>query len=133
MLSSVVMKSRRFLAVSAVSAGLLVTLVAAAMPPAMRGAGLWEVSRSAVGHGERVCLADPAVLTQWEHRRAQCTRVVVSSSAERAVVQYTCTGGSFGTAKVQVLTPRSVRIDLQGISDKYPFGYVLHARRVGSC
>ena len=133
MLSSVLMKNRRFLGLSALSAGMFVTLVAAAMPQAMKGAGLWEVSKSAVGHGERICLSDPALLTQWEHRRSQCTRVVVSSTAERAVVQYTCTGGGFGTAKVQVITPRSVRIDLQGINDKYPFGYVLHARRVGNC
>lgn len=116
------------------SAGTLLILSAAALPTAMRGAGLWEVAKSADGHGaQRVCLADPALLTQWEHRGGQCTRVVVTSSAEKAVVQYTCVGGGFGTSKVQVVTPRSLRIDSQGIAQNFPFAFVLHARRVGDC
>jgi hypothetical protein len=101
----------------------------------MGGAAEWEVARSASGTGgARSCLLDAAILTQWEHRGRQCTRVVISSSIDRAQVQYTCVGAGFGTSNVQVLTPRSIKVDTQGIAaDGLPFSYVIHARRVGAC
>lgn len=108
---------------------------AAALPAVIaNGGGLWEVSKSATGTGaERICAPDPALLAQWEHRRSQCTRVVISSTSEQAVIHYTCAKGGFGQSTVKVVTPRTLRIDTQGISDGFPFAYVLHARRVGSC
>jgi hypothetical protein len=128
------MRLARILRLSMLSAGTVLILSAATLPTAMRGAGLWEVSKSADGHGgQRVCLADPALLTQWEHRGSQCTRVVVTSGIDKATVQYTCVGGGFGTSKVQVVTPRTLRIDSQGIAHNFPFAFVLHARRVGNC
>ena len=39
----------------------------------------------------------------------------------------------FGQSKVTLLTPRSMRIETQGISGNLPFNYQLHARRVGDC
>ena len=106
----------------------------ASLPSAMTGSGEWEISKSANGSGgERLCMTDAALMLQWEHRTKQCTRVVISASADRAEVHYTCVGGGFGTSRIQVLTPRSVKIDTQGISDGYPFAYVLHARRSGPC
>lgn len=114
--------------------GLSVGAMAVPVPNALHGAGLWEVGKSAAGTGSvRRCLADPAILAQWEHKDQTCTRVVVSSGTSRADIHYTCTGGDFGTSKVSVLTPRSVRIETQGISKGAPFGYTLHARRVGNC
>src|SRR6188508_2038492 len=103
----------------------------ASLPSALSGGGEWSVSTSATGtNGANHCLADAGILTQWEHRRAQCTRVVLSGTQDRADVQYTCTGGGFGNSKVQVLTPRSVRIQTQGIASGLPFGYTIHARRL---
>jgi len=32
-----------------------------------------------------------------------------------------------------LITPRSIRIETQGISDNLPFNYVIQARRVGDC
>jgi hypothetical protein len=32
-----------------------------------------------------------------------------------------------------LITPRSIRIETQGISGDLPFNYVLQARRVGDC
>ena len=111
-----------------------VALGGAALPRALAGGGEWNVSTSASGEkSTRHCLTDSALLTQWEHRRAQCTRVVLTAAGERADVQYTCTGGGFGNSKVQVLTPRSVRIQTQGIANGLPFGYTIHARRLGNC
>jgi hypothetical protein len=97
-------------------------------------AGLWEVSRSATGAAaERVCLADPMLLAQWEHRGGACTRVVISQEGLSAKVQYTCTGGGLGQSEITLLTPRSLRVNTQGIADGLPFAYALHARRIGNC
>ena len=110
-------------------------LGAATLPPAIGGSGgLWEVSRSATGtNAEKICVPQASVLAQWEHRKGQCTRVVISSSATEAIIHYTCAGGGFGQSKIRVITPRTLRIETQGISDGFPFNYVLHARRTGDC
>ena len=125
---------RRFSARLGACSALALVLAAASLPPAMVGPGLWEVAKSAKGDGAaRVCLNDPALLTQWEHRAKQCTRVIVKSANDRAEVHYTCVGGGFGRSEVEILTPRSISVVTQGISDNFPFAYKLHARRVGNC
>ena len=108
-------------------------LVAANLPHAMVGPGQWEISKTSGGGGEKICLPDPAILMQWEHRAKQCTRTIVTSSLDRAEMHYTCVGGGFGTSRVEVLTPRSIKVATQGIADGLPFGYVVHAHRVGAC
>jgi uncharacterized protein DUF3617 len=111
-------------------------LAAAAQPRALAGAlgGLWEVSQSASGHNAtRLCVPSPEVLAQYEHRQGRCTRVVISDRGTETVIHYTCADGGFGQSKVTLLTPRSMRIDTQGISGNLPFHYQLHARRVGEC
>lgn len=107
-----------------------------AAPAALRGVagGSWEVSRSANGHdATRLCVADPAVLAQFEHRGGACTRVILSDRPGEAVIHYTCQGGDFGRTRLSVITPRSLRLDTQGISRGLPFSYQLHARRAGDC
>ena len=111
-------------------------LVAAGLPQALAGAagGLWEVGRSADGKdAEKMCLPDPTVLAQWEHRGARCTRVVISDQGTRARFHYTCVSGGFGDSEMTMITPRTLRVMTQGISDNNPFAYTLHARRVGEC
>jgi len=115
-------------------AGIAILAIGASLPSTMVGPGEWEVSKTVNGSdGEKVCLSDPALLTQWEHRSKQCERVILSSSPEHAEVHYTCNGGGFGTSRVDVLTPRSIKVDSQGISGGYPFAFVLHAHRIGPC
>ena len=102
--------------------------IAAAQP------GLWDVSRSATGaHAERVCLADPADLAQWESRGEACNRSTLTQDANRVEYDYRCTSGAFGRSSITLLTPRSLRIETQGISDRLPFAYTLQARRIGNC
>lgn len=110
-------------------------IAAASLPPVISASGgLWEISKSATGaNAEKLCVPQAVVLSQWEHRKSQCTRVVISATETDAVVHYTCTGGGFGQSKMHVLTPRTLRIETQGISDGFPFSYTLHARRVGDC
>ncbi len=109
-------------------------LAGASLPSALHGSGLWEVGKSANGAGrQRRCLPDPAILAQWEHLADQCTRVIISTGTSSSEVHYTCANGGFGTSHIRLLTPRSVRIETQGIAKGYPFGYTLHARRIGNC
>ncbi len=109
---------------------------AAVLPHALTGAagGLWEVGLNADGKdAKKICLPDPTVLAQWEHRDARCTRVLISDQGNKARFHYTCANGGFGDSEMVMLTPRTLRVTTQGISDNYPFGYTLHARRVGEC
>ena len=119
-------------AVALASAG----LAAVPRPAALAGTnpGLWEIAglpgaKSPV----RECVADVTVLAQFEHRRRSCSRTVLTDAGTTAVFQYECPGAGFGRSKLTAITPRSLRIETQGISDSLPFNYVLQARRVGDC
>ncbi len=127
------MESLRPLVRLSVCVAFAALLVSAGLPRAMVGPGEWEVGKTASGRGEKVCLPDPAMLMQWEHRGKSCTRDILSSSLDRAELQYACGSSDFGTSRMQVLTPRSIKINTQGIADGLPYGYVIHARRVGDC
>ena len=105
----------------------------ASLPRAMAGPGEWEIGTTAAGRSERVCLADPAMLMQWEHRGKPCRQAILATTLDRAEVQYSCPGGGFGTSRMEVITPRSIKISTQGISGGLPFGYVVQARRLGDC
>ena len=96
--------------------------------------GLWDVSLSATGNNaRRFCLADPMILSQWEHRGGACTRVILTEHETSATVHYTCAGGGFGQSVITLVTPRSIKVDTQGISGDGPFAYDLYARRAGNC
>ncbi len=117
------------LSVSAVAA-------AASLPRALAPVegGLWAVSRNATGHGaERICVPSPTQLAQWESRNGRCTRTLVRDAGPEAVFDYRCVDGSFGHSRMTMITPRTLRIDTQGISNNLPFHYQLHARRLGRC
>ena len=96
--------------------------------------GLWELS-GIPGNAAPVrrCVADTAALSQMEHSRQTCTRVVISDDATSSVIHYTCARGGFGQTRITLLTPRSMRIETQGISANAPFHYVVQARRLGNC
>jgi hypothetical protein len=101
---------------------------------ALTSGGMWEVSGApGVSAPVRLCVADTAVLAQFEHRGRTCTRVVISDTPAATVIHYTCTGGGFGRSKLTMVTPRSLRIETQGIADDLPFNYVIQARRVSEC
>lgn len=123
---------------AAIGAGLALIAAAtiAAAPRALAPAsgGYWQVADSPRGPPRHaLCLADPALLSQWEHRGARCTRRILSDAGNKAVIEYNCADGGFGRSEVSVLTPRTIRVATQGISGGAPFNYVLHARRVGNC
>ena len=112
------------------------TAVAAPKPAALAQAvpGLWEISGyPGAKTPARECLGNLEVLAQYEHRHLNCVASLVSDHAPASVIQYSCPGGGFGRTTLTMITPRSLRIETQGISDNLPFNYVLQARRVGDC
>lgn len=118
-------------------AGVILLALAAATRPAVlaqaRG-GLWEIRvLPSAATPQRLCVADPALLAQFEHRRSNCTRVIIRDQPGFAEVHYTCTGRGFGRTEITSMTPRSLRVHTQGISADAPFNYVFQARRIGDC
>ena len=98
--------------------------------------GLWQLRILGGGGGTRlapICLGDPAVLTQLQHRQAPCSRLVVAQDSQGATVHYTCPQGGYGQTALRVETPRLVQIDTQGIADNVPFAFRAEARLVGGC
>jgi hypothetical protein len=125
---------KRTALLSAAVAG-LVALGGAQNPSALAttSGGYWEVIGVPGSGPIRQCIGNTRPLTQFEHRRETCQRTTISDSADRAVVEYVCPSGGFGRSEVTVLTPRSLRVETQGISGGLPFHYVLQARRLGEC
>lgn len=129
-------RSMKLLGSLAAAAIVLPASLAAADRPAIFAQinpGLWEVSGGEGRRQIRQCISNPRTFAQFEHRGASCTSDLVRDMPTSAQVRYSCSGGSFGTTEITVLTPRSLRIETQGISKGAPFHYVLQARRIGSC
>jgi len=96
--------------------------------------GLWEIEGApGAKMPVRQCVADIARLGQFEHRSRSCTHSVISDAAGTAIIQYSCGAAGFGRSEIHLITPRSLKISTQGISDNLPFNYVLQAHRVGDC
>jgi hypothetical protein len=109
---------------------------AAAQPSALSkvASGLWEISGAPGAQGPvRQCVSDVLKLAQYEHRGKPCTRNIISEGPRSTTINYKCGAAGFGQSEIEVVTPRSLTISTQGISDRLPFNYVLLARRVGDC
>ena len=116
--------------------GAALALTAAQRPAALgqTAPGLWEISGlPGAKVPARQCVTDMALLARYEHRNRSCTAKVISDDTNKAVIEYSCGGAGFGHTKLEVITPRSLHIETQGVSDNLPFNYVLEARRVGDC
>ena len=127
---------RNMLVAGAGAAALVLVLAAAGPPQALRTTlpGQWEISGQPLSPKPvSMCVADLASLAQLEHRRSRCTRVVIRDTPTLAEIHYTCAGRGFGRSTLKVITPRSLRIETQGIAGSAPFNYVFQARRIGDC
>jgi hypothetical protein len=130
------MRLAKALSIAAAGAATVLMLGAAGRPIALlqTAPGLWEVSGVPGAKGPiRQCYGDVLALGQFEHRTQSCTRHVIRDAASVTVIEYVCPDGGFGRSEIGLVTPRSLRIDTQGISDSLPFHYVAQARRVGDC
>ncbi len=114
----------------------LVLAAGAALPSGLAQAqpGLWEISGvPGTAAPVRQCVADMAQLARFEHRTRNCSLRIVRDTGNTGEVDYSCGPAGFGHSQVTLLTPRSLRIATQGISDGLPFNYVLQARRIDEC
>ena len=122
------------LAVAGITAALVLT---GAQRPAALGdvaPGLWEISGvPGMKAPARECFTDMAILARYEHKSRSCAIKLISDGPSSAIFDYSCGGAGFGHTRVDVITPRSLRIETQGVSDRLPFSYLLQARRMGDC
>ena len=128
--------SRRAILLAAGAAGAALALMGAQQPAALARtqAGLWEITGAPGARAPiRQCLANVATLAQFEHRGKPCKLRVTTDGPSSTSFDYSCGTAGFGRSQVDVITPRSLRIDTQGISNQLPFNYVIQARRVGDC
>jgi hypothetical protein len=129
-------RSKSLLVAAAALAGAF-GLAAAQRPSVLAQAapGMWEISGAPGAKAPlRQCIANLADLARFEHRAARpCSARVISESPSLAVIEYSCGAAGFGRSRVDLITPRSLRIETQGISGHLPFNYVLQARRTGDC
>lgn len=125
----------RLILILAAGAVLPLGLAAASEPSVLSqiAPGLWEISRAKGVSPTRLCVPEPPLLAQLEHHSAKCSRTVLRNDSASAVIEYSCPGAGFGHSKIRVITPRSVRVETQGIADYAPFAYTVHAKRVGNC
>ena len=130
------MVGRTTVLVAAIGISAALTLAATRPPSALVQAqpGIWEISGApGVKVPLRQCVADIASLARFEHRSKICTAKILKDDGTSTSFEYSCGGAGFGNSQIDVITPRSLRISTQGISDGLPFNYVLQARRVDDC
>jgi hypothetical protein len=126
----------RGLAILAFCVAVPASVVGAAQPSALAkvAAGMWEVTGAPGTQAPvRQCFTDVLRLAQFEHRTRNCSRTVLSDRDSSAIISYSCGPSDFGHSEIDVVTPRSLRIATQGISDQLPFNYVIQAHRIGDC
>lgn len=114
----------------------LILLGAAPPPRALAGVqpGLWEVSRSATGHGaRRMCVTELVELAHAAHPGERCRRTILSDRSGQLLLDLQCDNGDVGRSRISVVTPRSLKVELQGIHRGLPFDQTLYARRAGAC
>ena len=116
-----------------VSAGAAIVTQAAGALAGVAG-GQWELD-GLPGHKSAVkqCVARPTDLATVEHKGAKCATTILGDQGSSVKLSYQCGAAGFGQATIKVITPRSLRIEVQGISDGAPYGYVLQAHHAGPC
>jgi len=80
-----------------------------------------------------ICLSDPEMLVQIEHRQTACSRFVIDNGSNAATVHYTCPTNGYGRTAIRVETAQLAKVDTQGLVGKVPFAYRAEARRTGPC
>lgn len=134
--------TRHFLSIAAAAAALTAALAttsagwAAQSPRSLSGVagGLWELSGVPRSKAPvKQCVTNPVELAFVEHEAPGCTHTVLGDAGDLLRLSYQCKSGGFGQATIKTLTPRSLRVDVQGIAGGGPYAYVMQAHRVGDC
>lgn len=124
------------LLIGALLAAACAAAAAAVQPKALAdvAGGLWELEGlPGVKSSIRQCVADPIKLITVEHKGAKCTETVLGEQGSTVRISYQCGAAGFGQGSIKQITPRSLRVEVTGIADGAPYGYVVQARRVSEC
>ena len=97
--------------------------------------GLWQLRDLETDkvRPQTICLGNPRLILQTEHRGKPCSHLLVSQDERSATVHYTCPASGYGQTLLKLETPRLAQIHTQGIADGRPFSHRLQARRIGAC
>lgn len=95
--------------------------------------GQWQLREIDGDEKKSLCVADPRLLIQLHHLRAQCSRFVVEDLPKSATVHYTCPGAGHGRTVISVESGHLIKLRTQGIADGAPFDVNYEGRRTGSC
>lgn len=96
--------------------------------------GQWQLHDTDDDSRRNLCVRDPRVLLQLGHAdTAQCSRFVVSQSPRELTIHYTCPGAGHGRTTIGLVTPRSIKLETQGVAGGLPFQQNYAGRRTGVC
>lgn len=99
--------------------------------------GIWQMRTVGAGMSAtpalQLCVNDPNMLTQIQHRDAPCSHFVVKSTPNLVTVSYSCKGQGQGLTTIRKETGRLINIQSQGIRNGSPFSFSYEARRSASC
>ena len=94
--------------------------------------GQWLLKERTEGD-RKLCLTAPGALVQIRHGAVSCEQFVVVQDQRSATVRYTCAGHGQGRTTITIVTPRSLRIETQGVIDGAPFALDYDASKLGPC
>lgn len=133
-------RSARLFAVAVISLGGGVLAAATvAKPPTLAviggiEPGEWQLREDgSTGAPRSLCVEDPDMLIQLQHRGAQCSRFVIDDQPRTATVHYTCPGAGHGRTTIRLETRTTFHLDTQGIANGLPFDTGYEVRRMGAC
>lgn len=96
--------------------------------------GEWTLKpRSSAGSGKKVCLGDPGILLQIQHRGTDCSRYIIQDTANNVRVSYKCGNSDHGVTTIKRESSGLVQIQSQGIEGNAPFSFSVEGRRTGTC
>lgn len=96
--------------------------------------GTWQLHEiGKPGSMREICVHDPRLLLQLMHGAADCPSYVIEDKADRATVQYRCTGLGYGRTTIKVEDSSLIRLQTQGLAKGAPFDFDYEGRRTGGC
>lgn len=120
-------------AIGAALIGMQAARAVQAAPLAQLAPGEWQLKEIGGTDVRSVCAADPGALLQVQQPGQACARTVVDSAGRSLTVHYSCGGRGHGRSVLTVHTPRSIRLETQGIATGMPFNTDYDGRFVGPC
>jgi len=96
--------------------------------------GQWQIKEIGTTTPPRsLCVNDPDMLVQLDHKGGDCSRFVIDDQPRLAVVSYICPAAGRGRTIIRLESPKDLRLETQGVFAGVPFDRSFHAHRLGPC